>query len=100
MCILFFLRRAKSIIFTFVDKSAALSQTPKILGKPRETLENVGLIPRHLEKTEAVARFHRNTGHELLEYTSTGFTCLMTRPAHLQPSEDGWRTQCLLQCTR
>ncbi|GFV99472.1 uncharacterized protein TNCV_5078361 [Trichonephila clavipes] len=60
------LRRAKSIISTFIDKYTTVAQKTKSYGKPWETLTTVGTIPRHLERANAVARFHLTTGHEFL----------------------------------
>ncbi|GFY18691.1 uncharacterized protein TNCV_2399151 [Trichonephila clavipes] len=58
--------RAKSIISTFIDKCPTVTQNPKSLGKPRETLASVGTIPRHLERVEAVARFRLTTENDFL----------------------------------
>ncbi|GFV15124.1 reverse transcriptase [Trichonephila clavipes] len=41
-------------------------QMTKNLGKPWDTLANVGPIPKYLEKFEAVARFRLTTGHDFL----------------------------------
>ncbi|GFU73833.1 uncharacterized protein TNCV_554611 [Trichonephila clavipes] len=60
------LRRAKSIISTFIDKYNIVTQKTKSFGKPRETLDAVGPIPRHLEKAEAVDRFRLTTGHDFV----------------------------------
>ncbi|GFT42186.1 uncharacterized protein TNCV_1008611 [Trichonephila clavipes] len=60
------LRRAKSIISTFIDKYITLTQNTKILGKPWEILATLGPILRHLERVEAVVRFYLTTGHDFL----------------------------------
>ncbi|GFV34837.1 reverse transcriptase [Trichonephila clavipes] len=60
------LRRAKSIISTYIDKCTAVTQKTKSLGKPWKTLATVGSIPRHMERAEAVAHFHLTTGHDFL----------------------------------
>ncbi|GFV52230.1 hypothetical protein TNCV_3778021 [Trichonephila clavipes] len=41
-----------------------LDQNTRSLGKPKETQ---GSIPRHLERTDAVARFRLTTGQDFLE---------------------------------
>ncbi|GFT68955.1 reverse transcriptase [Trichonephila clavipes] len=56
----------KNINSTHIDKYAAMTQKMKSFGKPWETLTNVGPIPRHLERAEAVARFHLTTGQDFL----------------------------------
>ncbi|GFY27251.1 hypothetical protein TNCV_2068721 [Trichonephila clavipes] len=38
------LRRAKSIISAYIDKYTDVTQKPKSLGKPRETLATVGQL--------------------------------------------------------
>ncbi|GFV85748.1 uncharacterized protein TNCV_2003681 [Trichonephila clavipes] len=62
----FTLRRAKSIISTFINKYTIVTQNAKSLGKPWETLVNVGPTPRQLERTKAVARFRVTIGHDFL----------------------------------
>ncbi|GFW93589.1 uncharacterized protein TNCV_47921 [Trichonephila clavipes] len=54
------LRRAKSIISTYIYKYTAMTQKTKSFGKPWETLATVGSIPRHLKRADAVARFPDN----------------------------------------
>ncbi|GFV32333.1 reverse transcriptase [Trichonephila clavipes] len=49
-----------------MNKCTAVTQKTKSLGKPWETLTTVGPIPRHLEKAEAIARFHQTTVLDLL----------------------------------
>ncbi|GFT85164.1 reverse transcriptase [Trichonephila clavipes] len=60
------LRRAKSIISTYIDKYTAMTQKTKSFGKPWETLATVCPIPRHLERAKAVACFRLTTGHDFL----------------------------------
>ncbi|GFW89340.1 reverse transcriptase [Trichonephila clavipes] len=62
----FALRKAKNIISTYIDKSTAVTQKNKSLGKPWETLSTVDLILTHLERAEAVARVLLTTGHDVL----------------------------------
>ncbi|GFV28060.1 uncharacterized protein TNCV_187361 [Trichonephila clavipes] len=63
----FTLRRAKNIISTQIDKYTVMTQKTKSFGKPWETLDTVGPIPRHLERAEGVVRFRLTTGHDFLE---------------------------------
>ncbi|GFU35356.1 transposable element Tc1 transposase [Trichonephila clavipes] len=60
------IRKAKSIISTYIDKYTAMTQKTKNFGKPWETLATVGPIPRHLERVEVIARFCLTTGHDFL----------------------------------
>ncbi|GFW15180.1 reverse transcriptase [Trichonephila clavipes] len=60
------LRRAKSIISTYIDKYTAMTQKTRSFGKPWETLATVGPIPRLLERAEAVTRFHLTNGYDFL----------------------------------
>ncbi|GFX42790.1 reverse transcriptase [Trichonephila clavipes] len=59
------LRRAKSIISTYIDKYIAMTQKTKSFGKHGK-LATVGSIPRYLERAETVARFRLTTGHDFL----------------------------------
>ncbi|GFX10073.1 reverse transcriptase [Trichonephila clavipes] len=61
------LRKAKSIISTFIGNYTIVTQNPKKLGKLWETLATVGPIPRQLERVEADARFRITTAHDFLE---------------------------------
>ncbi|GFV49403.1 uncharacterized protein TNCV_1265321 [Trichonephila clavipes] len=61
---LFTLRRAKSIISTFIEKYSIVTKNTKILGKPWKTLITMDEIPRQLERAEAVACFCLTTGHD------------------------------------
>ncbi|GFW45648.1 uncharacterized protein TNCV_3245861 [Trichonephila clavipes] len=54
------------IISTCIDKYTAMTQKTKSFGKPWETLTNVGPIPWHLERAEAVAHLRLTTGHDFL----------------------------------
>ncbi|GFS74999.1 hypothetical protein TNCV_1396571 [Trichonephila clavipes] len=49
------LRRANTLISKCIDKCTAATQRTKSHGK---TLTPMGPIPRHLERAEAVTRFH------------------------------------------
>ncbi|GFW99849.1 hypothetical protein TNCV_3420781 [Trichonephila clavipes] len=60
------LRRAKSIVSTYIDKYTAMTSKTKSFGKPWEALATVGPIPRHLERAEAIVRFRLTTGHYFL----------------------------------
>ncbi|GFW52781.1 reverse transcriptase [Trichonephila clavipes] len=59
-------KRAKSIIFTYIDKYTIMTQKTKSFGRPWETLVTVSPILRHLERAEAVSRFRLTTGHDFL----------------------------------
>ncbi|GFT51926.1 reverse transcriptase [Trichonephila clavipes] len=69
------LRRAKSIISTYIAKCTAVTQKTKSLGKPWETLATVSSIPRHLERDGAVARFCLTTRHDFLGVYLYWFGC-------------------------
>ncbi|GFY24288.1 hypothetical protein TNCV_1013371 [Trichonephila clavipes] len=71
-----------------------MTQKTKSFGKPWKILVTVGPIPRHLERAEAVARFRLTTGHDFLEYTSTGLAWLLTRPAHSAALPEWMTTTC------
>ncbi|GFU55990.1 reverse transcriptase [Trichonephila clavipes] len=63
------LRRAKSIISTFIDKYTTVKQKNQ---EPWKIPATVDPISRHLERAKAVACFRLTTGHDFLEYISTG----------------------------
>ncbi|GFW53869.1 reverse transcriptase [Trichonephila clavipes] len=58
------LRRATSIISTYIDQYTAMTQKTKSFEKQWETLATVDPIPRHMERTEAVSCFCLTTGHD------------------------------------
>ncbi|GFV47394.1 uncharacterized protein TNCV_4830501 [Trichonephila clavipes] len=58
--------QTKSIISTYNDKCTAVTQKDKSLGKSWEILATAGLIPRHLERAEAVSSSHLTTGDDFL----------------------------------
>ncbi|GFW55678.1 uncharacterized protein TNCV_120621 [Trichonephila clavipes] len=60
------LRRAKRIMSIYIDSYTAMTQNTNSFGKPWETLDTVGPIPRHMERAEAVALFRLTTGHDSL----------------------------------
>ncbi|GFT32436.1 reverse transcriptase [Trichonephila clavipes] len=60
------LKKANSLISTCVCKYTTGTQSTKILWKPWEILSIVGPIQRHLERSEAVARFRLTTRHDFL----------------------------------
>ncbi|GFU05286.1 hypothetical protein TNCV_964701 [Trichonephila clavipes] len=60
------LRRAKNIIFPYIDKCTPPTQKFKGLENIWETLTTVDRILSHLERAEAVSRFHLTTVHEIM----------------------------------
>ncbi|GFT07622.1 hypothetical protein TNCV_4045721 [Trichonephila clavipes] len=67
------LRRAKSIIAAYIDECTATTQKTRSLEQSWETLATIGPIPRHLERSKAVASSRLTTGHVFWEYTSTSY---------------------------
>ncbi|GFV85176.1 reverse transcriptase [Trichonephila clavipes] len=88
------LRRAKSIVSTYIDKYTAMTQKAKSLGKPWETLMTEGPLPQRLETAEAVARFRLTTGHDFWGVYSTGLAGLLRRPAHSAVMPERMATIC------
>ncbi|GFY16507.1 reverse transcriptase [Trichonephila clavipes] len=60
------LRRAKSPIFTYIDKCSVMIQNTKSFGKSWETLVTVEPILRHQKRAEAVACFRLTNGDDFL----------------------------------
>ncbi|GFT60624.1 reverse transcriptase [Trichonephila clavipes] len=59
-------RRAKNIIFPYIDKCTPTTQNFKSLGNIWEKPTTVDPILSHLERADAVARFHLTTVHDFM----------------------------------
>ncbi|GFV49146.1 reverse transcriptase [Trichonephila clavipes] len=86
-------------ISTSIDKYTSVTQKTKSLGKRQEILVNVGPIPRHPERAEAVARFRLTTGHDFLGVYLHWLGLTANEACRLCGMDARMDSDVLLQCT-